>query len=252
MKITIITPSLNQAKFIEQTIRSVVTQSYKNIEYLILDGGSTDGSVEIIKKYAKKHPKIIKWQSKKDKGQVHAVNQGLKKATGDIIAYLNSDDYYLPGTFAKVVSFFRNNPGSQWLVGNCKVTAKNLSWTFKLKHLVPIHKNKNWLYLSNWINQPAVFLRKDLVNKVGQFKEKYNYAFDYDYWLRGQKFSLPGRTKQKLAVFRVHPNSKGSSNFQIQLAEQLEIAKLHARSNLFISMHKAINLFITFFYRRLK
>ncbi len=252
MKLSIITPSFNQAKFLEQTIKSVISQSYKNIEYLIFDGGSTDGSVDIIKKYANKYPKIIKWQSKKDNGQVDAINKGLKIATGDIVAYLNSDDYYLPSTFSKVINFFKENPDKQWLVGNCQVTEKKLGWTFKLKHLVPIHKSKNWLFISNWINQPAVFLKKDLVSRVGEFNQKYHYAFDYDYWLRCQKISLPGRLKQALTVFRVHSSSKGSSGYQKQFKEQRIIVP-HYTSNIFILLvHQLGNFIITYFYKLTK
>ena len=252
MKITIITPSFNQAEFLEQTIKSVVTQSYQNIEYLIFDGGSTDSSLDIIKKYAKKYPKIIKWQSKKDKGQVDALNKGITMATGKIIAYINSDDYYLPGTFTKVVKFFKQNSSSQWLVGNCQVTAKNLSWTFKLKHLVPVNKSQNWLYLSNWINQPAVFLKKDLVSRVGKFNPKYNYAFDYDYWLRCSKTILPIRLKQSLAVFRVHSLSKGSSSYQKQFKEQQQIVTSLTDNKFIKSLHNLLNFFIVKSYQVLK
>jgi glycosyltransferase involved in cell wall biosynthesis len=252
MKLSIITPSFNQVKFLEQTIKSVVSQSYKNIEYLIFDGGSTDGSVEIIKKYANKYPKIIKWQSKKDKGQVDAINKGLKMATGDVIAYINSDDYYLPGAFTKVINFLKENPDKLWLVGNCQVTEKKLSWTFKLKHLVPIERSKNWLYLSNWINQPAVFLKKDLVSRVGEFNQKYQYAFDYDYWLRCQKIPPLSRLKQNLAVFRVHGSSKSSSNYQNQFKEQYKIISQYTSNPFTKSLHFLINQFIVSSYQLLK
>ena len=252
MKISIITPSFNQAEFLRETIKSVVAQNYKNIEYLIFDGGSTDGSVEIIKKYAQKYPKIIKWQSKKDKGQVDALNKGLKKATGDIIAYLNSDDYYLPGAFTKVVKFFQDNPNSQWLVGNCQVSNPKLKWTFAIKHLVPVDRSRAWLYLFNWINQPAVFLKKELVDRVGEFDSKYHYAFDYDYWLRCSKTSLPGRLHQNLAVFRVHSTSKGSSNYQKQFREQHQIISSYITSRLIILFHFLANCIIVKIYRFLK
>lgn len=252
MKITIITPSFNQAKFLEQTIKSVVSQNYKNIEYLIFDGGSTDGSVEIIKKYAKQYPKIIKYWSKKDKGQVDAINKGLKKATGDVIAYLNSDDYYLPGTFTKVVNFFNNHPNKQWLVGNCKVSHTLLKWTFVIKHLVPIQTARFWLYLSNWINQPAVFLKKDLVNKVGKFNPRYHYAFDYDYWLRCSKLSLPARLHHNLAVFRVHSSSKGSTGFTRQFQEQQQIITKTISNPLTCFFHAFFNQVIIRFYRFFK
>lgn len=252
MKISIITLSFNQAEFLEQTIKSVVTQSYKNIEYLIFDGGSTDGSVKIIKKYAKKYPKVIKWQSKKDKGQVDALNKALQMTTGDIVSYINSDDYYLPGAFQKVVDTFKNKPNTQWLVGNCQVTEPKLSWTFTLKHLIPIQTSKVWLYLFNWINQPAVFLKKELINKVGNFNQKYNYAFDYDYWLRSQKESLPYRLKQDLAIFRIHPESKGSTSFAKQFKEDANVVRNYTHNPFLLALHSLNSLLTTSIYKAFK
>ncbi|HCK65102.1 MAG TPA: glycosyltransferase, partial [Anaerolineae bacterium] len=106
-KVSIITPSYNQAKYLEQTIQSVLNQNYSEIEYILIDGGSNDGSINIIKKY---QDKFAFWISEKDNGQADAINKGFAKATGDIVAWLNSDDYYLPETIAKVVKVFEANP----------------------------------------------------------------------------------------------------------------------------------------------
>ncbi len=250
--ISIITPSFNQARFLEQTIRSVISQRKYLKEYLIFDGGSTDGSVEIIKKYAKKYPGIIKWQSKKDNGQVTAINQGLKKATGDIIAYLNSDDYYLPGAFAKVARYFRGHPTSLWLVGDCEVSQKNLAWTFAIKHLWPINRHPIFLQIFNTANQPAVFLRRSLGRKIGTFNQKYQYAFDYDYWLRCLKFALPGRLHQKLAFFRVHQLSKGNTGFETQFAEDELVARNHTRDRRIAILHFIISKISILIYNLLK
>lgn len=252
-RISIITPSYNQVEFIEQTIKSVVNQKYPNLEYWILDGGSTDGSVAIIKRYAKKYPHIINWVSKKDKGQVDALNKGLKKITGDIVAYINGDDYYLPGTFQAVVKYFKNKPNKSWLVGNCQVTNKKLSWSFTIKHLIPINWCKSCLYLFNWINQPAVFLKRDLVNQVGSFNQKFNYAFDYDYWLRCLKQAgTPGRTKRELAVFRIHPEAKGSTNFVKQFKEDSKVVKKHTQNPLWLGIHNLNRGITTFVYKQVK
>src|SRR5215468_6601031 len=106
-KISIITPSFNQAQFIEETIISVLNQDYKEVEYILIDGGSTDDSVRIIKKYS---DRLTFWVSEPDRGQAHALNKGLSHASGDLIAYLNSDDLYLPGAFTKVVNYFNEHP----------------------------------------------------------------------------------------------------------------------------------------------
>ncbi len=114
-KISIVTPSYNQAEFLERTILSVLNQNYPNLEYIIIDGGSTDGSVEIIKKYEKY---LSYWVSEKDRGQAHALNKGFEKATGDLVGWQNSDDIYLPGAFRKVAEVYRNNPNYDVYFGN--------------------------------------------------------------------------------------------------------------------------------------
>lgn len=251
-KITIITPSFNQGKFIEQTIKSVVTQNYPRIEYLIMDGGSTDNTIKIIKKYAKKFPKIIKWQSKKDNGQVDGINKGLKKATGDIIAYINSDDYYLPRTFIKVANYFQSHRKCLWVVGNCRVTERKLRWTFTLKHKWPIQSSKKALKIFNTINQPSTFLSKRLVKRVGLFNTKYSYAFDYDYWLRCSHIKLPDRIYSDLAVFRVHKSSKGNSFFEKQFDEDLDIIFQNTSENKIKTLHKIIKNLTIISYKYLK
>src|SRR3990172_9062122 len=120
-KISIVIPSYNKASFIKQTLESIVTQNYPNLEVIIQDGGSTDGSVEIIRKYAQKYPKMISWVSKKDKGQVDAINKGLKKATGEILTFINADDVYEEGAVRTVGEYFYDNPKTLWLAGKGKV-----------------------------------------------------------------------------------------------------------------------------------
>lgn len=253
MKFSIITPSYNQAQFLEQTIKSVVSQrGHFDLEYLITDGGSTDGSVAIIKRYAKRYSLIIKWQSKKDKGQVDAINQGLKKATGDIIAYLNSDDYYLPKALSKVAHYFASHPDCLWLVGDCGISQKSLIWTFALKHLWPLDRHPIFLQIFNAINQPAVFLRSDLVKKTGKFNEKYHYAFDYDYWLRCLKHALPHRLHQKLTVFRIHSFSKGTTGFIDQFAEDEKVIHHQTKNRQITLLHFIISKVTILIYKLLK
>src|SRR6266540_3676763 len=114
LKFSIIVPSYNQGHFISQTIDSILNQSYKNVEILVIDGGSTDSTVEILKKYKGK----IFWLSEKDRGQTHAINKGLALAKGDIITFLNSDDYYLDGTLDKVARQFQSKKDNSWLTGD--------------------------------------------------------------------------------------------------------------------------------------
>src|SRR3989344_3380960 len=248
MKFSIIIPSFNQGRFIEQTIKSVLDQNYPDLEFLVLDGGSSDDSFNIIKKYSK----FITWRSHRDGGQVAAINEGLKKSTGDIIAYINSDDYYLPGSFQAVADYFAAHPATLWLYGNCDVTDPKLKWTFFLKKLWPVHKYPFALKIFNTINQPAVFLSKKLVNKVGKFDPKYQGAFDYDYWLRCLHCSLPAKIPQTLAVFRVHPSSFSSTTFHRQLSEDLSIIRKYTHNPLIILIHSISSLIVKLVYNLLK
>lgn len=251
MKFSIITPSYNQAEFLEETIKSVVSQKV-DLEYYIQDGGSTDGSVDIIKRYAEKYP-YIKWQSKKDKGQTDAINGGLKKCTGDILAYINSDDHYLPNALKKVEKYFETHPEKIWLVGDCQVSDPRLSWTFTLKHLWPIELSAWFLQVFNTVNQPSVFLKKDLVKKVGQFDERLNYAFDYDYWLRCQKVSgTPGRLHTPLSVFRIQPNSKGNTSYQKQFTEDYQVIQKFTNNPVTLVLHQLGKSLTERGYRSLK
>lgn len=257
MKFSIITPSFNQGEYLQQCVDSIISQEGDfELEYFVMDGGSEDNSIDILKdteKKLKNNPKItFYWQSKKDNGQVDALNQGLVKATGDIIAYINSDDYYLPGAFNTAAGYFISHPNSQWLVGNCQVSDKKFNWTFWLKHIWPIHIFKSALLVFNTINQPSVFLRKTLIDKVGLFNPNYHYAFDYDYWLRCQKHSLPGRIYNNLSVFRIQPNSKGNTGYKKQFEEDFEIFNKNT-TNLFLkTLHNIGKWLVETNYQKMK
>src|SRR5437867_1190897 len=117
-KLSIVTPSFNQGRFLEETILSVLNQGYEPLEYIIIDGGSTDESVEVIKRY---EDRLAYWVSEKDRGQVHAINKGLEKATGDVFAFINSDDVYFPGAFNAAMNHFAANPDCEWLCGDTEM-----------------------------------------------------------------------------------------------------------------------------------
>lgn len=248
-KISIITPSFNQAEYIEQTIRSVVEQGYPNLEYLIMDGGSVDNSLKIIKKYAKKYPKIIKWVSEKDGGQVDAINKGLKKATGEIVAYINSDDGYMPKTFFTVARGFADQPGKKWLIGRCKIKDSKKSAFFPLIssyiNFWQTHYNFAVHCILNFAPQPSVFWKKSVIRSVGMFNKKYSLAFDYDYWLRLGRLGKPVILQKTLSFFRIHKHSKSSMYYKQQFDEEFAIAKKNTRNILINLLHWAhINLLV--------
>lgn len=251
MKFSIVTPSYNQADFLEDTILSVVSQK-TDIEYFIQDGGSTDESIEIIKKYSEKYPDIIHYVSREDGGQVNAINDGFKKTTGEILAYINSDDYYLPGAFREVEQYFNNHPDCMWLIGDCHISDNKLSWTFTIKHLMPVQTFPVLIYLFNWINQPSVFIRRELFERVGSFNTKYHYAFDYDYWLRCSRLFKPHRYRLPLSVFRIQPNSKGNTGFEKQFTEDIQIVKGYTTNKIVRTIHYLFSYITLMIYSLLK
>jgi glycosyltransferase involved in cell wall biosynthesis len=209
-RVSIVTPSYNQGKFIEETIRSVLLQGYVNLEYIIIDGGSTDQTVELVKRY---EPWLAYWVSEPDRGQSHAINKGLRRASGEIIAYLNSDDLYLPGTIRQAVQFLSGNEEGDIVYGDCRVVDEESH----VIYVVPSREFDLFVELCrNFVQQPTVFMRRKLLNLVGYLDEELHYAMDLDYWFRAAmrvKFSyLP----VELAAFRITEFSKtgkGQINF---------------------------------------
>lgn len=178
-KISVVTPSLNQGKFIEETILSVLNQDYPNIEYMIIDGGSTDNTLDVIKKY---DDRIDYWVSEPDKGQSHAINKGFERVTGDIVTWINSDDqYYTKDIFNKVFGFFSTNPGIDACYGNNVYIDENSSILY-LRKGVPFY-SRGLLNIWNYIHQPTVFLRRGVIDEFS-LKLDLNYIMDYEYWLR--------------------------------------------------------------------
>lgn len=187
IKVSIITPSFNSVKTIERTILSIVNQTYKNIEYIIIDGGSNDGTVDIIKKYG---DTIKYWVSEPDRGISDAFNKGVSIATGEIIGILNSDDWYESNTLDIVISEF-NKSNADVVVGALRY------WDKQGNNFIvyPDRKYKNKInYMMPNLNHPASFFNVDIYKSVGLFDLKYKFAMDYDFLLRvnlsGYKFSF--------------------------------------------------------------
>jgi glycosyltransferase involved in cell wall biosynthesis len=201
-KITIITPSYNQGRYLEQTFKSVLMQDYPNLEWFVVDGGSTDGSVDLIKRY-EKH--FTWWVSERDRNHPHALNKGYAKATGEISCFVNSDDVLDPGVLHYVVKQF--NEGVDWVVGWAKYFDDfGDEWYYEVKnHLRPT----DWL-VGNPVPQIASFWRTSIRDKIGDFTEKYLWSFDYEYWLRmyfkgGYR---PKVVRRCMGGFRLHSQSK--------------------------------------------
>lgn len=199
--ISVITPSYNQGRFIERTLQSVLNQSVP-FEYVVFDGASSDETLDVLRKYENS----IRWVSEPDQGQAHAVNKGLQAATGEIIAWLNSDDVYLEGAFERILDFFESNPdvdvvyGKAWYVdADDRINGEYKTEEWNLERLKEVC----------FICQPAAFFRRRMVEKFGLLDESLQYCMDYEYWLRlalgGARFTyLP----EFLASSRLYSENK--------------------------------------------
>lgn len=237
-KITVITPSFNQGNFIEETIKSVLNQNYPNLEYWVFDGGSSDQTIKILKKYQKK----LNWVSKKDRGQTDAINKGMKRAKGEIVCYLNSDDVFLPGTLMTVADFFSNTPSSLWVTGDYTIIDANGK---TIQPFVTAYKTfirnlgLDWLlYIANYINQPSTFWRRSVFSEVGYFDQSLRYCMDYDLWLRLVKLQTPHLLPQPLSAFRIHEKSKGGAQYEAQFEEENQVVNRYTRNILLTTLHK--------------
>jgi len=217
-KISIVTPSYNQAQFLERTILSVLNQNYPNLEYIIIDGGSTDGSVEIIKKYEKY---LSFWVSEKDKGQADAINKGFKKSSGEILAWLNSDDTYLPGTFFKIAKLFERNNSIDMIYGNTYIVDNNDKLIFEHRAIL-FHLNTH-IIIGGILKQPNTFWKRDIYKAVGEINSRYIFCLDYELFIRIAKKGKIKQTKDFLACFRVHEHSKSNLIQDIRLQERGKI-----------------------------
>ncbi|MBE9013173.1 glycosyltransferase [Pseudanabaenaceae cyanobacterium LEGE 13415] len=210
-KISIVTPSYQQGEFIEETIRSILLQGYPNLEYMIIDGGSTDGSVEIIRKY---EPFLAYWMSERDRGQSHAINKGWERATGEILHFLNSDDVLLPGTLATIAQVFSENPPIQVVSGVCLVKDVDLKEELRTKQPRAFDL-KYFLLDREGPGQPATFIRREVFEQTGGMDERLHYTLDREYWMR-VSLRCPAvqvaLLNQPLAIFRWQSECKSAQN----------------------------------------
>ena len=203
--VSIITPSYNQARYLEATIQSVLQQDYPNLEYIVVDGGSTDGSLEIIERY---QHQLAWWVSEPDQGQADAINKGFKKATGEIIAWINSDDLYLPGVISSAVELFQENPDVGVIYGDAVSADADGRFLNELRF-------SSWgtadFLQFNIICQPAVFMKRSVVKKVGYLDSSYHFFLDHQLWIRLSRESKFLHHPEIWAVSRYHQDAKNIS-----------------------------------------
>ena len=200
--VSIVTPSYNQAQFLEETILSVLNQNYPQLEYIIIDGGSTDGSVEIIRRYA---DRLAYWVSEPDKGQADAINKGWSRVTGDIVAFLNSDDYYRPGAISAVCEVFRQRPEVGIVWGQAEWVTEHG------KPLRPTHTfvdSQQMVERFEGLPQPATFVRKEVIDKVGKLDPTFHFALDGEFFIRAMANFDSQALPQIIACMRLHGAAK--------------------------------------------
>ncbi len=216
--ISVVTPSLNQGKFIEETIRSVLLQGYPDLEYIIIDGGSTDGSVEIIKKY---EPWLTSWVSERDRGQSHAINKGWRRSCGEILAWLNSDDTYNPGALRCAAEALQHNPAAGMVYSDMNYIDASSKVTYRLRS-EPYEFHR--LLLDNYVTQSTVFVRRRVLDEVGLLNETLHLIMDQELWLRiGRRNAIIYLPGVVLANLRVYPETNSNRLLVARYTEGLRL-----------------------------
>jgi glycosyltransferase involved in cell wall biosynthesis len=216
-RISVVTPSLDQGAFIEETIRSVLLQGYPDLEHVVIDGGSSDESVAIIRKYERF---LAYWVSEPDRGQSHALNKGFARATGDVLCWLNSDDHYLPGTLRLVGERLTDPARSCALVGHCLRLHEDGSPPFLLEGRYEDRRRLLEFWKGYFIHQPAVFWRREVAEKVGPVNEDLELIMDFDYWARMSRHCRFESVDRVLARTRYHDKAK-TSDLYVRYHEDL-------------------------------
>ncbi|HJR79475.1 MAG TPA: glycosyltransferase family 2 protein [Anaerolineales bacterium] len=201
--VSIVTPSFNQARYLEATIQSVLSQDYPRIEYIIVDGGSNDGTVDLIKKY---ESKLSWWVSEEDQGQTDAINKGFAQARGEILAWINSDDTYEPGAVSAAVRYLREHPEAGMVYGDCNFINEHGGVIGKFGSAQTSYRLLRRGYAH--IPQQTMFFRADLWRKVGPLDPTFYFAMDYDLWTRIAARSEIKYVPQTWANFRLHTSGK--------------------------------------------
>jgi glycosyltransferase involved in cell wall biosynthesis len=236
-RISVITPSYNQGKFIEETIRSVLLQGYPNLQYIVIDGGSTDDSIEIIKKYS---PWLGYWVSEPDRGQSHAINKGFARSHGEVITWLNSDDVLQEHSLLTIGNYFIANPTCEFLAGLSEirdVTGTEIFWPI---NDLPLSLTELLEYpLGRYLAQPSVFFRRSTLDAVGPLNEQLHYAMDLDLWLRIAEYHRIEILPQKLSWMRMHDNAK-TFRENVRVYSEVESIIDRYRSNISTSKYRSL------------
>jgi glycosyltransferase involved in cell wall biosynthesis len=241
--LSVVMPCFNQARFVRESVQSVLRQSYPHLELLVVDGGSTDGTVDILRELAPG----VRWISEPDRGQADALNKGFQMSRGDVLGWLNADDLYEDGALFAVGEYFSSHPEAMWAAGPCSIVDENgreirkaITWyrTLRLRH----YSFRRHLQ-ENFVPQMGVFFRRKALDAVGPLDISLHWTMDYDLWLRlGSRFN-PGILHRRLGVFRMYGGTKSMNGFVNQFREDFEVVKRRPEATPWIlfwhSLHNA-------------
>jgi glycosyltransferase involved in cell wall biosynthesis len=250
--ISVVTPCLNAAATIEEAIESVRAQGYSRVEHLVVDGGSSDGTVEILER-----SEGIRFVSEPDGGRVDAVNKGVAMTGGDVIAWLNADDRYHDGALRAVGEAFAADASATWVTGYCDIVDGDGR---EIRGAVTAYKNallRHWsfpLYLTqNFVSDPATFVRRDAFERAGPLDPRYRISHDYDLWLRVGRERPPVVLRRTLASFRMTAGTQSMEGFERQFREHAECARVHGAGHpLPVALNRLTSALIVLVYRALR
>jgi len=227
-KISVITPSFNQAAYLERTIRSVLDQGYPNLEYVIIDGGSTDGSLDIIRKYANR---LAYWVSEPDQGQANAINKGLRLATGEWVAWQNSDDVFYEGAFSQLAQKTSQSPDADLIIGNMNLIDKNDVLLRDIKYVRPTYRSM--LAEGMVLTNQSAFWKRRLHTEVGYLSEDFDCGFDFEWFLRILEYGISAvHVNSTWGGLRMHEETKTSNHQAVFVREYEKILQGRETSSL--------------------
>jgi glycosyltransferase involved in cell wall biosynthesis len=238
-RISVVTPSFNQGQFLEETILSVLDQNYPDLEYIIIDGGSTDSSVDIISTYANR---LAYWESEPDRGQAHAINKGFARATGQILCWINSDDFFLPNVFEQLVSFFQpavQAERAQLFYGGCRLFDAERNWTVKRQPPAPFDRELYRVFA--FFDQPSTFWTRRLWEETGPLDESMHYSFDWEWFNRAADHGEFKAIPFPVSAYRFHRSQKtGGGDLGLRRREIREIVGRYASED-WMKVYQAVD-----------
>jgi glycosyltransferase involved in cell wall biosynthesis len=250
--ITVVTPTLNGARHLPRALASVREQAYPNLEHIVVDGGSTDGTVDLLERASD-----VRWISEPDEGLADAVNKGIAMAGGDLVGWLNADDFYLPGALRAVADAAATHPEAAWITGRCRIVDGH---DREIRRPVTVYKNlflRHYsfpLYLTqNFLSCPSTFVRREAYDEAGPLETTYRYSMDYDVFLRIARRHDPLILNRELAAFRMDEGSLSMSGFERQFEEHAEQARRHGSGHpTAVAVNAAVSRTIVVIYRAMR